>query len=130
MTPYRGNTILFCSSQQLSPSRVLLPERIKENQGHRHVCRARRGGPRTPSRTTEANLDCAFVENALVSIFPNFGWARAPLSAAFVKNVQIRDILNLPLESVENVLNPSSCLKRQTVTKAASATKWVTAKIV
>ena len=29
------------------------------------MCRARRGGPRTPSRTSDANLDCAFVENAL-----------------------------------------------------------------
>ena len=29
------------------------------------MCRARRGGPRTPSTTTDANLDCAFVENAL-----------------------------------------------------------------
>ena len=36
-----------------------------EKQGHRQVCRARRGGPRTPSTTTDANLDCAFVENAL-----------------------------------------------------------------
>ena len=27
MTPHRGNTVLFCSSQQLpSPSRALLPE--------------------------------------------------------------------------------------------------------
>ena len=30
---------------------------------------ARRGGPRTPSRATDANLDCAFVENALVAVF-------------------------------------------------------------
>ena len=29
------------------------------------MCRARRGGPRTPSTTTDANLDYAFVENAL-----------------------------------------------------------------
>ena len=34
-----------------------------EIQGHRQVWRARRGGPRT---TTDANLDCAFVENALI----------------------------------------------------------------
>ena len=27
--------------------------------------RTRRGGPRTPSTTTDAHLDCAFVENAL-----------------------------------------------------------------
>ena len=32
-----------------------------EIQGHRQVCRARRGGPRTPPRTTDANFDCTFV---------------------------------------------------------------------
>ena len=36
-----------------------------EKQGHGLLCRARRWGPRTPSTTTDANLDCAFVENAL-----------------------------------------------------------------
>ena len=36
-----------------------------EIQGHLQVCRARRGGPRTPSKIADANLDCAFVENAL-----------------------------------------------------------------
>ena len=29
------------------------------------MCHAKRGGPRTPSRTIDANLDCVFVENAL-----------------------------------------------------------------
>ena len=29
------------------------------------MCRARRKGPRTPSTTTDANLDTAFVENTL-----------------------------------------------------------------
>ena len=43
-----------------------------EIQGHRQVCRARRGGPRTPSTTTDANLDCAFVENALFT--PILDW--------------------------------------------------------
>ena len=38
--------------------------------GHHQVCRARRGGPRTPSTTTDANLDCAFVENALFDTDP------------------------------------------------------------
>ena len=28
------------------------------------MCRARRRGPSEPSTTTDANLDCAFVENA------------------------------------------------------------------
>ena len=32
------------------------------------MCRARRGGPRTPSTTTDANLNCAFVENALIYV--------------------------------------------------------------
>ena len=40
--------------------------------------RARHRGPRTPSRTTDANLDCAFVENALVFVAPKIGRARAP----------------------------------------------------
>ena len=43
-----------------------------EIQGHRQVCRARRGGPRTPSITTDTNLDCAFVENALFYRAPWF----------------------------------------------------------
>ena len=37
-----------------------------ERQGNSQVCHARHGGPRTPSKTTDANLDCAFVMNALV----------------------------------------------------------------
>ena len=41
-----------------------------EIQGHHQVWRARRGGPRTPSRTTDANLDCPFVENALIFVVP------------------------------------------------------------
>ena len=41
-----------------------------EIQGHCQVCRARRGGPRTPSTTTDANLDCAFVENTLFDTNP------------------------------------------------------------
>ena len=42
------------------------------------MCRARRGGPRTLSRTTDANLDCAFVENALVFVIPKIGCAWTP----------------------------------------------------
>ena len=34
------------------------------------MCRTRRGGPRTPPTTTDANLDCAYVENALVFDVP------------------------------------------------------------
>ena len=43
-----------------------------EIQGHCQVCRVGRRGPRTPSRTTDANLDCAFAENALFYIDPWF----------------------------------------------------------
>ena len=63
--------------------------------------RARRGGPRTPSKTTDANLDCAFVENALYftdpleftkkpegpKIIPTIFLAAATLSA--VKNIDV-----------------------------------------
>ena len=62
MTLHRGTTILFRSSQQL-PRLCLVRE--TELQGHRQVCRARRGGPCTPSTKTDANLDCAFDEKAL-----------------------------------------------------------------
>ena len=85
MTPCWENNILFRSSQQtpsslsrtleglfeltrrpsraLDSPRAMLPElqRYKDRQ----VWRSRRGGPRTSSTTTDANLDCAFVENAL-----------------------------------------------------------------
>ena len=42
--------------------------------------RGRHGGPRTLLRTTDANLDCAFVENALVFVAPKMGRAQAPLN--------------------------------------------------
>ena len=35
--------------------------------------RARRVGPRTPSHTVDANLDCAFVKKALVLVVPKIG---------------------------------------------------------
>ena len=84
MSPHWGNTILFRSSQQL-PRRAFWADTAPfkgprlascvasgttEIQGHRHVCCARRGGPRTPSTTIDANLDCAFVENALFNTDP------------------------------------------------------------
>ena len=52
-----------------------------EIQGHHQVCRARRGGPRTRSRTADANLDCASVKKALVFVAPKIWRARAPLAA-------------------------------------------------
>ena len=33
--------------------------------GHHQVCHAKCEGPRTPPNTADANLDCAFVENAI-----------------------------------------------------------------
>ena len=39
-----------------------------------------RGGTRTPSRTTDENLDWAFVENALVFVVLNIGRFCAPLA--------------------------------------------------
>ena len=57
-----------------------------EKQGHRQVCRARYGGPRTASRTTDTNLDCAFVENALVFVVPKIEVAWAPLCDTLDKN--------------------------------------------
>ena len=49
-------------SRALDLPRALLPElqRCKDT-----VCHARLGGPRTPSTTTDANLECPFAENAL-----------------------------------------------------------------
>ena len=37
--------------------------RTTEIQGHLQACRTRHGGPRTPSRTTNANLDFVFVNH-------------------------------------------------------------------
>ena len=86
-------------SRALDSPRTLLPE--QENQGHSQVCCAKRGGPRTTLKTTDANLDCAFVENALYftdpleftkkpegpKIIPIFFMAAATLSA--VKNIVV-----------------------------------------
>ena len=52
--------------------KVVLLRSATEIQGHRQVCRARRGGPRTLSTTTGAHLDCASVENALFYTDPLF----------------------------------------------------------
>ena len=44
-------------------------------------------GPRTPSKTTDANLDFALVENALVFDVPNIGRALAHLSPHFTTSL-------------------------------------------
>ena len=41
--------------------------------------RVRHRGPRTLSKTTDANLDCTFVENELLFVALKIGRARAPL---------------------------------------------------
>ena len=60
--------------------------------------RARRGGPRTPSTTTDANLNCAFVENAPVFVVLKIGRARPPhLSAPSLIAIEF---LRLPLAAI------------------------------
>ena len=53
-----------CPSWALDLPRALLPELL------RYKDRTSCGGPRTPSNITDANLDCAFVENALLYTDP------------------------------------------------------------
>ena len=83
MTPRWGNSFLFRSPKQLlrlrlrplkgffemtpCPLRALdLPSTyLAELQRNCQVRRPKRKGPRTPLKTNDANLDCAFVENAL-----------------------------------------------------------------
>ena len=49
-----------------------------EKQGPCQVCGARRKYPKTLSRTADANLDRAFVENALFYVVPKLGEGKAP----------------------------------------------------
>ena len=90
MTPRWGNTFLFHSFQQVPPLCLrpfkgpeiasCIASRTIENQVHRQVCCAKREGPRTLSRTTDAKLICAFVENALRTfVVPKIGTAWTPL---------------------------------------------------
>ena len=51
---FKGHRLALC-----------VPSITTEIRGHCQVCHARWSSPRTPSTTTVANLDCAFVENAL-----------------------------------------------------------------
>ena len=54
-------------------------EGTTEIQGHSQVGGLGNGcRPRTPSRTTDANLDCAFVENALLFVVLKIGRALPP----------------------------------------------------
>ena len=80
---------------------------ITEIQGHCKVCRARLGGPRMLSRTTNANLDvvCAlFVDNALILVVPKIG-RTLPLRPTWN---QVSDQTWLLLLSQESTLTSSS----------------------
>ena len=70
-SPVGNGTFLFLSSQKL-PCLCLgcVASGTAEKKGHDQVCCKRRGGSRTPSKTADANLDCAFVENALSYTHP------------------------------------------------------------
>ena len=57
-TPRRGKVVFFHSSQQL------LRLRLEPLEGQRHR------GPRPPSKTADANLDCEFVEITLFNTDP------------------------------------------------------------
>ena len=55
-------------SRTLDSPHTLLPE--LQRYKFTVVCRAQHGGPKTPSTTTDAILEYAFVENALFTIDP------------------------------------------------------------
>ena len=102
MTPHWENTF-FCSFQQLPRLRLgplkgfmschhcglqgpfCVASRTTEIQRHVQVWRTRRGGPRIPSRTTDTNPDCVFVENAPVFVVPSIRGARPPLTNPLIK---------------------------------------------
>ena len=63
--PFKGPRLASC-----------IASGTRDIEGHSQVCRARRRGPRTPSRTRDANLDCAFV-----LCFPKLGRPRPPLAS-------------------------------------------------
>ena len=66
-----------CPSRNLNLPFALLPELQKTKAGHQ-VCCAMREGPRTLSKTSDADLDCAFEENALVFVDPNSRGTQSP----------------------------------------------------
>ena len=68
---------------------------------------ARPGGPRTPSKTADANLDCAFVENALVFVAPKIGRAWARLAPLF-GTIHLLSMTTSKAPSAESSLSSSS----------------------
>ena len=71
-SPFRTLEELFeltrRTSRALNTLHALLNKGGKK--GHRQVCCARHRGPRTPSITTDTNLDSAFVKNAFSKSIP------------------------------------------------------------
>ena len=60
-----------CSTNSVTLGRKSVVRKKKIDSGKtRLLCCARSGGPRTPTRTIDANLDCAF-EDALVFVVQN-----------------------------------------------------------
>merc|ERR1712115_705723 len=65
---------------------------------------SRRSGPRTPSTTTDANLDCAFVKNSLLFALPKIESARPPLIPITYPLIEIMNSLNFQVEVVRSIL--------------------------
>ena len=70
--------------------------------------RARRGGPRTPSITTDANLDRTFVENTLVFVALKIGRAPAPLHGTSTLGFQIDHTVGKIITRLENDIDIDS----------------------
>ena len=66
--PFKGPRLASCVASETT-----------EIQGPCQVCRATCGGPKTPSRTSDTNLDCLFDGNAHLFDAANIGRARPPL---------------------------------------------------
>ena len=76
-------TLFSCPSYTISDLDPRLGSHVSsgtsEKQGHGQVCCARRRSPRTSSRKTDANSDCALVENIFLFVVPNIGGPGPPL---------------------------------------------------
>ena len=80
------------------------------------MLRARCGGTRTLSRTTDANLDCALVENALLFVALKIGRALPPLSTSLV-NIALIDYFQNGVSSISEVFELSLALFIELLTK-------------
>ena len=61
------------------PQLASLVPKLQRTKAERQVCWAVHEGPRTRSKTSDADLDCAFEENALVFVVPNSRGGSGPL---------------------------------------------------